>query len=239
MTKPCPLARPSLAALLVAVMLSGCGWNTRQPPTTSLDQANPRPPQTDVLVRDDLTNGKLVFYGPPILAPQGPDIGRDGHRLRSEVDKQTGAVTHWIDLRVHWVGSGIDYWVAAEARRSGRDERADSSWVEHDRSNASFEKPRTHDSKSTLTEADKSPVPLKLGVPHLAVGTCARVLWIGCDHDEEITAILPEDLLTRAGDTDLRVRFRMNHGRTYVGVVTAEQINAQLARIERWRRVGG
>lgn len=238
MTMPRSLARAPLAAL-VALSLSACGWNTRQPPTTRLDHQAARPPQAEVLVREDLTTGKLVFYGPPILKPQGPDIGRDGHRLRSEIDKETGAVAHWIDLKIHWVGSGIDYWVAAEARRSGPDERDNTELFEHERSNASFEKPRRPTGDTGMTEADKRVIPLKLGVPHLAVGTCARVLWIGCDHDEEITAILPEDLLTKAGDNDLRVRFRMNHGRTYVGVVTAEQITAQLARIERWRRVGG
>lgn len=207
----------SLAAALLCLSLASCGWNTRQPPTTQLDGKAAKAPQTQVIVRDDLTTGKLVFYGPPVLDPAAPDIARDAHRLRSELDKSTGTVIHWVDLRVHWTGSGIDYWVAAEAQVSRRQGKGDNR----------PERPQS------------APTPLKLGVPHLSVGTCARVMWIGCDHDEEITAQVPDGLLRETGPDDLRVRFSMNHGRTYEALVSSEQILLQLDRIARWQRHGG
>jgi hypothetical protein len=234
MPLPRTATRPLIAGLLVA-LLAGCGWNTRQPPTTTADESRPAAaPQTEILMRTDLTTGKVVFYGPPVLRPEAPDIARYGHRLRTEIDKASGRTVHWVDLRVHWSGSGIDYWVSATARPTDADPREGGDSLSHERSNASLENRPDHPYQPPTAEA--APVALKLGIAQLGVGTCARVLWVGCDHDEEISAILPEDLLRQPGKHGVRVTFAMKHGRSYVATLTPEQIAVQLMRIDNWKR---
>lgn len=199
MALPFRLAAP----LLLAASLMACAPNDRQPPTSRLDGGTPPPPQAEVTIRDGLTTGKVVFHGIPLLAPNAPEIGRHGHRLRSEIDKATGQTVHWLDLRVHWVGSGIDAWVsAAEPTDQG------------------------------------DPVPLRLGTARLDVGTCAAWMWVGCDHDEEIAAEIPEARLAIAARDGMAVRFTMKGGRSYTARLAPNQAEAQLARVNAWRRDG-
>ena len=193
------------ATALLTLTLASCGWNTRQPPTTSVDTAGTRlARQTEVTMREDLTTGKVVFYGMPTLAPDAdPGVPRQGQRLKSEVvrDSKDCAATHWVVRRVHWVGSGIDHWTKAQEVRS---------------------------------DPDGKPVALKLGVPSLNVGTCARTLWTGCDHDEEVSAQIPASVMQAALQSGLTVRFVMNQGREYLAEITKDQAAAQLARVQAW-----
>lgn len=193
------------ATALLSLTLASCGWNTRQPPTTSVDTAGTRlARQTEVTMREDLTTGKVVFYGMPTLSPDAdPGVPRQGQRLKSELarDSKDCSVTHWVVRRVHWVGSGIDHWTKAE---------------------------------ELGTDPNGKPVALKLGVPSLNVGTCARTLWTGCDHDEEVSAQIPASVMQAALQSGLRVRFVMNQGREYLAEITKEQAAAQVARVQAW-----
>lgn len=199
MALPLRLAIP----LLLAGALAACAPNDRQPPTDHLDGEAPLPRQAEVALRDGLTTGKVVFHGIPQFSPEAPAIGRHGHRLRSEVDKATGATVHWLELRIHWVGSGIDAWVSAVDAREGTE-----------------------------------PSPLRLGTARLEVGTCAAWMWVGCDHDEEIAAEIPEPRLAEAARDGMVVRFAMKGGRSYTARLTPAQAEAQLARLAAWRRDG-
>lgn len=185
-----------IVSALAVLILSGCGWNTRQPPTTAADRTGPNAAQGEIRQREDLTTGRIVFYGPP------QDIGggevRKSWRLRSEIDRDTGKVRHWLDLRIRWSGSGIDYWTSAVAVHG------------------------------------KDTIPLVLGPSELAVGTCARVMWIGCDHDEEVSAQLPEDLLAVAREDSLSVRFSMQHHRSYGASLDRRVVAGHLDHLKAW-----
>lgn len=191
------------ATLVLASAVAACAPNDRQPPTSHVEYGTPLPRQTSVTVKDGLTAGKVSFHGIPELAPEAPATGRQGHRLRSEIAKADGATQHWLDMRIHWVGSGIDAWVSAHE----------------------------------IGENDEK-VPLRLGIAQLDVGTCAAWMWVGCDHDEEISAEIPKDRLVAAAGRGMVVRFAMKAGRTYTARLTPEQAKAQLARLEAWRRDG-
>jgi hypothetical protein len=190
-------------ALVLASALAACAPNDRQPPTSHVDGGTPLPRQAGVTVKDGLTTGKVVFHGIPVLAPEAPATGRQGHRLRSEVVKADGATRHWLDMRIHWVGSGIDAWVSAHEIVDGA-----------------------------------APIPLRLGIGELDIGTCAAFMWVGCDHDEEISAEIPEGKLMTAAEHGMVVRFAMKGGRTYTARLTPDQARAQLVRLAAWRRDG-
>ncbi|CAA7612943.1 hypothetical protein [Magnetospirillum sp. UT-4] len=205
--------RPLLAVaatVVAAVSVAGCTHDERRPRTEVFEESGKVLPRQDiVMVRDDLVRGKLVFYGPALLRPDFPEVARGGYRLRSEMDKASGAVTHWVDLRWHWTGSGIDYWVAAQEERTVTNESG--------------------------AERQERIIPVPLGVAQMDVGVCSPFIWIGCDHDDEISAQVTEDMLRTAPEEGLRVRFRMQHGRDYVARMPLTHVKAQLVTIDGWR----
>lgn len=185
------LRSPLIAVSLLAA-LAAC--TDRQPPTTRLDEVK-APALGPVVSRDDLSTGKVLVLGP------AQRDGRDGHRLRSEIAKADGATIHRVDLRVHWVGAGMDHWKRARFRH-----------------------------------ADGRETALKLGPAQLAVGTCAAFLWVGCDHDEQVEAELPPDLLQEAARDGGEILVSMTGGRTYSAQLSPALVRAHLDEVAKRRK---
>ncbi len=74
---------------------------------------------------------------------------------------------------------------------------------------------------------------LSLGPAHRRTGECSRLFGWGCDHQEEVMAVLPEEIL-RAGATEedgLAVRFQRHSGLWSTARFSRAQVQAHLDRI--------
>ncbi|MBI5163033.1 MAG: hypothetical protein HY985_03935 [Magnetospirillum sp.] len=80
--------------------------------------------------------------------------------------------------------------------------------------------------------------PLTMGPANRsATDSCSRMFGWGCDHQEEVGAIVPDDLLRqRAADAEgLKVRFVRKRGSDAIARFSREQVKAHLDSIDAWR----
>lgn len=82
---------------------------------------------------------------------------------------------------------------------------------------------------------------LTMGPAHRRTGDCSRLFGWGCEHQEEVGAMVPEDIL-RAGAMDndgLAIRFQRHSGFWSTASFSREQVKAHLDNIDAWKKTAG
>ncbi|OAN53684.1 hypothetical protein A6A04_13850 [Paramagnetospirillum marisnigri] len=78
---------------------------------------------------------------------------------------------------------------------------------------------------------------LALGLTFRDVGECSRFMGMGCDHREEMTAQIPEDVMRAGAEAEdgLGITFTRNSGFFTTIRFSREQVRAHLDKVDGWR----
>lgn len=77
---------------------------------------------------------------------------------------------------------------------------------------------------------------LQLGLAHRMVGDCSRIMGLGCEHKEQVSAVLPDDLLRASAKSGegLSIRFARRFGfNGLTASFAADQVKAHVDSIDK------